>query len=68
VRGYSTAMGDWFLHPRRRHLADALVLAWVLVWAVAGYRRLRALGAPWADGDHRALADAELAREGVTRP
>jgi hypothetical protein len=192
-------MGDWFLHPRRRHLADALVLAWVLVWAVAGYtagraldkvsevtrsaegagaavvrtgesirdvevpvagrvfedagdtvidagrdaqaqaresgtsvrkasillglavwlvpslpllfgygpartsraretralralvrahpddpdldrmlatralahlpyRRLRALGAPWADGDHRALADAELAREGVTRP
>ena len=32
------------------------------------YRRLRAMGAPWADGDHRALADAELAREGVTRP
>ena len=192
-------MGDWFLHPRRRHLADALVLAWVLAWAVAGYtagraldkvsevthsaesaggavvrtgesirevevpvagrifeeagdtvieagrdaqaqareaetdvrtasillglavwlvpslpllfsygpartsraretralralirahpddadldrmlairalahlpyRRLRALGAPWADGDHRALADAELAREGVRRP
>ena len=192
-------MGDWFLHPRRRHLADALVVAWVLVWALAGYtagraldkvsevtrsaegagaavvrtgesirdvevpvagrvfedagetvigagrdaqaqaresgnsvrkasillglavwlvpslpllfsygparasrgrerralralvqahpddpdldrmlatralahlpyRRLRALGAPWADGDHRALADAELAREGVRRP
>jgi len=34
------------------------------------YARLRAMGAPWADfaaGDHRALADAELAREGVTR-
>ena len=31
------------------------------------YRRLRAMGAPWADGDHRALADAELAREGVRR-
>ena len=31
------------------------------------YRRLRAMGAPWADGDHRALADAELAREGVKR-
>ena len=34
------------------------------------YRRLRAMGAPWADfgaGDYRALADAELAREGVRR-
>jgi hypothetical protein len=34
------------------------------------YRRLRAMGAPWADygaGDYRALADAELAREGVAR-
>jgi hypothetical protein len=31
------------------------------------YRKLRAMGAPWAEGDHRALADAELAREGVTR-
>jgi hypothetical protein len=31
------------------------------------YRHLRKLGAPWADGDHRALADAELAREGVKR-
>ena len=192
-------MGDWFLHPRRRHLADALVVAWVLAWALAGitagraldqvsevtssaegagaavvrtgesirdvdvpvagrvfedaseavidagrdaqaqareaetdvhtasillglavwlvpslpllfsygparasrgrerralralvqahpddpdldrmlatralahlpYRRLRAMGAPWAEGDNRALADAELAREGVTRP
>ena len=36
-------MGDWLLHPRRRHLADALVLAWVLVWAVAGYTAGRAL-------------------------
>jgi hypothetical protein len=31
------------------------------------YRRLRKLGAPWAAGDHRALADAELAREGLRR-
>src|SRR5215210_6342955 len=34
------------------------------------YRRLHAMGAPWADfgaGDYRALADAELAREGVRR-
>jgi len=31
------------------------------------YRTLRRLGAPWAEGDHRALADAELAREGLTR-
>lgn len=31
------------------------------------YRTLRAMGAPWAEGDHRALADAELAREGVAR-
>jgi hypothetical protein len=34
------------------------------------YRRLEAMGAPWADfgaGEYRALADAELAREGVRR-
>jgi hypothetical protein len=31
------------------------------------YRTLRKLGAPWAEGDDRALADAELAREGLTR-
>ncbi len=34
------------------------------------YRRLRAMGAPWADfgaGDYRALADAELTREGMSR-
>jgi hypothetical protein len=31
------------------------------------YRHLRRLGAPFAEGDHRALADAELAREGVRR-
>ena len=36
-------MGDWLLHPRRRHLADALVLAWVLVWALAGLTAGRAL-------------------------
>ena len=34
------------------------------------YRRLRAMGEPWAAfgaGDYRALADAELAREGLMR-
>jgi hypothetical protein len=34
------------------------------------YRRLRRMGAPWADfgaGDYRALADAELSREGLRR-
>jgi hypothetical protein len=34
------------------------------------YRRLQAMGAPWADfgaGEYRALADAELARGGVRR-
>jgi len=31
------------------------------------YRTLRRLGAPWAEGDHRTLAEAELAREGVKR-
>ena len=36
-------MGDWFLHPRRRHLADAIVLAWVLAWAVLGWTAGRAL-------------------------
>ena len=30
-------MADWLLHPRRRPVADALVLVWVLVWAFAGY-------------------------------
>jgi hypothetical protein len=36
-------MADWLLHPRRRWLADALVLAWVLVWALAGVTAGRAL-------------------------
>jgi hypothetical protein len=36
-------MADWLLHPRRRRLADALVLVWVLVWAFAGYTAGRAL-------------------------
>lgn len=30
-------MADWLLHPRRRRVVDAAVLAWVLVWALAGY-------------------------------
>jgi len=36
-------MGDWLLHPRRRLLADALVVCWVLVWALAGWTAGRAL-------------------------
>ncbi len=36
-------MADWLLHPRRRRVADALVLVWVLVWAFAGYTAGRAL-------------------------
>jgi hypothetical protein len=36
-------MADWLLHPRRRYAGDALVLAWVLVWALAGYTAGRAL-------------------------
>jgi hypothetical protein len=36
-------MADWLMHPRRRRVADALVLAWVLVWAFAGYTAGRAL-------------------------
>lgn len=36
-------MGDWMLHPRRRTLADALVIAWVLVWLIAGITAGRAL-------------------------
>ena len=34
---------DWLLHPRRRAFADALVVTWVLVWAVAGWTAGRAL-------------------------
>ena len=36
-------MGDWLLHPRRRLFADALVAAWVVAWALAGYTAGRAL-------------------------
>ena len=36
-------MGDWLLHPRRRRLADALVVAWVMAWALAGWTAGRAL-------------------------
>jgi hypothetical protein len=54
-------------HPADRDL-DRLLATRAL--AHLPYRRLRAMGAPWADfgaGDYRALADAELAREGVRR-
>ena len=34
---------DWLLHPRRRAFADALVVTWVIVWAVAGWTAGRAL-------------------------
>lgn len=36
-------MGDWLLHPRRRHLADAMVIAWVVAWALLGWTAGRAL-------------------------
>ena len=36
-------MGDWLLHPRRRRVADALVLAWVVAWALLGWTAGRAL-------------------------
>ncbi len=36
-------MGDWLLHPRRRLLADVLVIAWVVAWALAGIAAGRAL-------------------------
>jgi hypothetical protein len=36
-------MSDWFLHPRRRLLADVLVITWVVVWALAGVIAGRAL-------------------------
>ena len=34
---------DWLLHPRRRAFADALVVTWVIVWALAGWTAGRAL-------------------------
>jgi hypothetical protein len=36
-------MFDWLLHPRRRWIADALVLTWVLAWLLAGITAGRAL-------------------------
>jgi hypothetical protein len=36
-------MADWLLHPRRRRVVDAAVLAWVLAWALAGYATARGL-------------------------
>src|SRR4051794_1793468 len=36
-------MGDWVMHPRRRHMVDAIVLAWVLMWALLGWTAGRAL-------------------------
>jgi hypothetical protein len=34
---------DWLLHPRRRAFADALVVTWAVVWALAGWTAGRAL-------------------------
>ena len=54
-------------HPEDPEL-DRLLAARAL--AHLPYRRLGAMGAPWADfgaGEYRALADAELAREGLAR-
>jgi hypothetical protein len=36
-------MTDWLLHPRRRRMVDAAVVAWVLAWALAGYAAARGL-------------------------
>jgi hypothetical protein len=36
-------MVDWLLHPRRRRVVDAAVLAWVIAWALLGYTAGRAL-------------------------
>ena len=36
-------MGEWLMHPRRRHMVDAIVLAWVLMWALLGWTAGRAL-------------------------
>ena len=36
-------MIDWLLHPRRRRLADAAVVAWVIAWALLGWTAGRAL-------------------------
>ena len=36
-------MVDWLLHPRRRRVVDAGVVAWVIAWALLGYSAGRAL-------------------------
>ena len=43
ARGYPGAMVDWLLHPRRRRVIDAAVLAWVIAWALLGWTAGRAL-------------------------
>src|SRR4051812_2370272 len=69
-------MADWLLHPRRRRVVDALVLAWVLVWALAGYAAAHGLDrlgdvARSAEGTGaavertgRSIRDVDLARRG----
>ena len=36
-------MVDWLMHPRRRRVVDAAVVAWVIAWALLGYSAGRAL-------------------------
>jgi hypothetical protein len=43
MRGYARPMADWLLHPRRRRVVDAAVLAWVIAWALLGWTAGRAL-------------------------
>jgi hypothetical protein len=55
---------DWLLHPRRRVFADALVLAWVVAWALAGYTAGRALDKVSAVTDSAESAGAAIVRTG----
>jgi len=55
-------MADWLLHPRRRPVVDAAVLAWVLVWALLGYAGARGL-----DQVREVASSAESAGAAVER-
>jgi predicted metal-binding membrane protein len=57
-------MGDWLLHPRRRVFADALVVAWVIAWALAGWTAGRALNELSAVTDSAEGAGAAIVRTG----
>src|SRR5215210_5968837 len=57
-------MADWLLHPRRRRVVDAAVLAWVLAWALAGYAGARGLDQLRGVADSAAGAGAAVERTG----